>query len=76
MERKSLMPLSLTALTLFALVLLAAVLLALLAAVGAGLLAHLDGASLPAALLRAGVAFGGTLTLLTALLALGIGALM
>jgi hypothetical protein len=63
------------ALTLLALVVLIAVLLALLTAVGAGLLARWDGASLPAALLRAGMAFGGALTLLTALLALGISAL-
>ncbi|MFD5114254.1 hypothetical protein ACFWNG_18390 [Streptomyces sp. NPDC058391] len=60
-------------LTLLALALLVAVLLAILAAVGASLLARMDGASLPAALLRAGVAFGGTLTLLTALLALVAG---
>ncbi|MEU6825457.1 hypothetical protein ABZ921_32985 [Streptomyces atriruber] len=58
------------------LVMLVAALLALLAAVGAGLLARMDGATLPAALLRAGVAFGGSLTLITALLALGISALM
>lgn len=64
-----------TSLTLLALALLAAVLLALLAAVTAGLLARWDGASLPAALLRAGVAFGGTITLLTALLALVISTL-
>ncbi|MFF4229758.1 hypothetical protein [Streptomyces sp. NPDC001820] len=59
-----------THLALLTLALLAALLLALLAAVTAGLLAHWNGASIPAALLRAGVAFGGTLTLLTALLAL------
>lgn len=64
-----------TSLTLLALTLLAAVLLALLAAVTAGLLARWDGASLPAALLRAGVAFGGTITLITALLALVISTL-
>ncbi|MEU1125600.1 hypothetical protein ABZ371_19065 [Streptomyces sp. NPDC005899] len=66
------MSLSLTALTFLALALLSAVLLALLTAVGAGFLARTDGASLPASLLRAGVTFGGTLTLLTALLAMGI----
>ncbi|MFF3401910.1 hypothetical protein ACFYW6_25780 [Streptomyces sp. NPDC002659] len=59
-----------THLALLTLSLLAAFLLALLAAVTAGLLAHWNGASTPAALLRAGAAFGGTLTLLTALLAL------
>ncbi|WP_330309781.1 MULTISPECIES: hypothetical protein [unclassified Streptomyces] len=64
------MPASSTHLALLALVLLAAVLLALLTAVVAALLARWDGVSLPAALLRAGVAFGGTLTLVTALLAL------
>ncbi|MFG2723090.1 hypothetical protein ACGFW5_33050 [Streptomyces sp. NPDC048416] len=69
------MPVSQTTMTLLALVLLVATLLALLAAVGAGLLARMDGATLPAALLRAGVAFGGTLTLITALLAMGIRAL-
>ncbi|MET9554519.1 hypothetical protein [Streptomyces sp. NPDC006645] len=69
------MALSTTALALFAVALLAVTLLALLVAVGAGLLAQADGASTPAALLRAGVAFGSTLTVLTALLALGISAL-
>ncbi|MGW6309025.1 hypothetical protein [Streptomyces niveus] len=69
------MHLPLAALTLFALALLTAILLALLAAIGAGLLTRADGASRPAALLRAGVAFGGTLTVLAALLALGISAL-
>lgn len=64
-----------TTLTLFALALLAAVLLSLLAAVGAGLLARLDGATLPAAFLRAGSAFGKTLTVLTALLALALSTL-
>ncbi|WP_405945420.1 hypothetical protein OG588_49415 [Streptomyces prunicolor] len=64
-----------TSLTLLALTLLTAVLLALLAAVTAGLLARWDGASLPAALLRAGVAFGGTITLLIALLALVVSTL-
>ncbi|WTU08153.1 hypothetical protein OG787_12055 [Streptomyces sp. NBC_00075] len=69
------MSMSPTSLTLLALAVLASVLLGLLAAVGAGLLARMDGSSLPAALLRAGVAFGGTLTLITALLAMGISAL-
>jgi hypothetical protein len=64
------MPASPTTLTILALALLAAVLLSLLTAVGAGLLARWDGASAPAALLRAGAAFGATLTVATALLAL------
>lgn len=64
-----------TTLTLFALALLAAVLLSLLAAVGAGLLSRLDGATLPAAFLRASAAFGKTLTVLTALLALALSTL-
>lgn len=62
-------------LTLLALLLVAAILFSLLIAVAAGLLARHDGATLPAALLRAGMAFGGTLTLLAALLALGNSAL-
>ncbi|MGP3635330.1 hypothetical protein ACTU45_18505 [Streptomyces sp. 24-1644] len=44
-------------------------LFALLAAVGAGKLARLDGASYPVALTRAAVAFAGTLTLAAALTA-------
>ncbi|WP_405931955.1 hypothetical protein [Streptomyces sp. NBC_00827] len=64
-----------THLALLTLALLAAVLLALLAAVAAGLLVRWDGGSLPAALLRAGIAFGGTLTLLTAVVALVAGTL-
>ncbi|WP_370422053.1 hypothetical protein AB8O64_28025 [Streptomyces sp. QH1-20] len=36
----------------------------------AGVLARMDGASRPAALTRAGAAFGGALTVLTAILAL------
>jgi hypothetical protein len=71
-ERKSLMLPSATAFAVFTLTVLVSVLLALLAAVGAGLLARVDGLSLPAALQRAGVAFGGTLTLLVGLLAVGI----
>ncbi|WP_172381877.1 hypothetical protein [Streptomyces sp. MNP-20] len=55
---------------LLALSVVAAVLVAALAAVAAALLARWDGASVPAALLRAGAAFGATLTLATALLAL------
>ncbi|MCI3928779.1 hypothetical protein [Streptomyces sp. AN091965] len=55
---------------LLALSVVAAVLVAVLAAVATALLARWDGASLPAALLRAGAAFGTTLTLATALLAL------
>ncbi|MET8491756.1 hypothetical protein ABZW15_09840 [Streptomyces cellulosae] len=43
--------------------------LALLTAVGAGKLARLDGASYPAALTRAAVAFAGTLTLAAAIIA-------
>ncbi|MFI5981979.1 hypothetical protein ACIBEA_13985 [Streptomyces sp. NPDC051555] len=69
------MPLSPTTAMLLTLALLAAVLLALLAAVGAGLLTRIDGASTPTALLRAGVAFGSTLTLITAVLAVGISVL-
>ncbi|GAA2650212.1 hypothetical protein GCM10010400_01490 [Streptomyces aculeolatus] len=64
-----------TILTILALALLAAALLALLAAVATGLLARADGASAPAALLRAGAAFGATLTVAAALLALVVGAL-
>ncbi|WP_406353076.1 hypothetical protein [Streptomyces sp. NBC_00658] len=64
-----------THLALLTLALLAAGLLALLAAVAAGLLVRWDGGSLPAALLRAGIAFGGTLTLLTAVVALVAGTL-
>ncbi|MEV4975321.1 hypothetical protein [Streptomyces scopuliridis] len=75
MEWKNLVSPSPAALTVLALALLVTVLLATLAAIGASLLARMDGASLPAALLRAGVAFGGTLTLLIALLALGLSAL-
>ncbi|WP_407562923.1 hypothetical protein [Streptomyces sp. 184] len=69
------MPASPTTLTILALALLAAGLLALLVAVGTGLLARWDGASPPAALLRAGAAFGATLTVATALLALVAGLL-
>jgi hypothetical protein len=75
MEGKNLVPTSATAFALLALALFASVLLALLAAVGAGLLARIDGESLPAAVQRAGVAFGGTLTLLAGLLAIGAGVL-
>ncbi|MFC1414359.1 hypothetical protein ACEZCY_34920 [Streptacidiphilus sp. N1-12] len=60
---------------LLALALVAAFLLALLVAIAAALLARMDGATVPAALLRGGRTFGGALTLLVALLALGIGAL-
>ncbi|MFE3603229.1 hypothetical protein [Streptomyces sp. NPDC059142] len=42
---------------------------ALLTAAGAGKLARLDGASYPAALTRAAVAFAGTLTLVAAITA-------
>jgi hypothetical protein len=62
--------LSSTRLVLLSLAVLSAVLLALLAAVTAALLARWDGASVPASLLRAGIAFGGALTLLVTLLAL------
>ncbi|MFG2639582.1 hypothetical protein ACGFYP_01145 [Streptomyces sp. NPDC048370] len=61
------------ALTLLAAV-LAAALLSLLVAVGAGLLAHWDGASLPGALFRAGTVFGAAMTLLCGLIALGVAA--
>lgn len=71
-EGKGLVLPSATALAVFILTVFVSVLLALLAAVGAGLLARIDGLSLPAALQRAGVAFGGTLTLLVGLLAVGI----
>ncbi|MGW0656069.1 hypothetical protein ACWD4T_46265 [Streptomyces umbrinus] len=64
-----------THLALLTLALLAVFLIALLAAVTAGLLARWDGASAPAALLRAGIAFGGALTLLIAVLALVAGTL-
>lgn len=69
------MPASPATLTILALALLDACLLALLAAVATGLLARADGASTSAALLRAGAAFGATLTVVTALLALVVGAL-
>ncbi|AZM50277.1 hypothetical protein DMB38_34875 [Streptomyces sp. WAC 06738] len=69
------MPASPTTLTILALALLVAGLLALLAGVATGVLARWDGASAPAALLRAGAAFGATLTVATALLALVAGAL-
>lgn len=45
------------------------VIFALLTAAGAGKLARLDGASYPAALARAAVAFAGTLTLAAAITA-------
>ncbi|MBB5933062.1 hypothetical protein [Streptomyces zagrosensis] len=51
-----------------------AVLLSLLVAVVAGVLAYADNATVPAATARAGVAFGGTMGLLTGLLALLAGA--
>ncbi|MER5883005.1 hypothetical protein ABT160_04175 [Streptomyces sp. NPDC001941] len=44
-------------------------------AAAAGLLARWDGATLPAALARAGVAFGGSLTVCCALIALLLGGL-
>ncbi|MFI6338292.1 hypothetical protein [Streptomyces sp. NPDC050535] len=62
-----------TNLALLTLALLVSFLLALLVAVIAGLLARWDGATPPATLLRAGIAFGGTLTLLTAMVALVAG---
>ncbi len=61
---------TLTTRTLLALALLAAVLMGLLVAGVAGVLARLDGATVPAAFTRAGVAFAGTVALLTAVLAL------
>ncbi|AUH41441.1 hypothetical protein [Streptomyces sp. CMB-StM0423] len=69
------MPASPTTLTILALALLDAALLAVLAAIATGLLARTDGASIPAALLRAGAAFGATLTVAAALLALLVDAL-
>ncbi|WP_331756399.1 hypothetical protein [Streptomyces microflavus] len=55
---------------------LAAALCAILAGIMAGLLAYWDGGSHPSALLRAGKAFGGTFSLLTALLTLMASALL
>ncbi|MFE6338999.1 hypothetical protein ACFVOK_38270 [Streptomyces sp. NPDC057798] len=63
-------------LALLCLAIMAAVLCAVLAGVMAGMLAYWDGASRPSALLRAGMAFGGTLTLLMALLTLIVSALL
>ncbi|OWA05378.1 hypothetical protein B9W62_22265 [Streptomyces sp. CS113] len=60
-------------LSLFILVVLASGLMAALVAVLAGLLAWLDGVSLPEALRRAGTAFAATLTVLAALAALAAG---
>jgi hypothetical protein len=53
--------------------LLCGVVVALLTAIGAGLLAYLDGASGAASALRAGVAFGGTMALIIASIALWSG---
>jgi hypothetical protein len=50
-------------------------LLSLLVAVAAGFLARRDGASPAGALLRAGIAFGGSLTLIIALAAVFISTL-
>ncbi|MFD9903962.1 hypothetical protein [Streptomyces sp. NPDC059063] len=67
------MPSTPTHWALLLLALTAAVLVALLAAVATALLARWDGASVPAALLRAGAAFGAALALGVALLALVAG---
>ncbi|MFE1797772.1 hypothetical protein ACFW9L_16600 [Streptomyces sp. NPDC059517] len=64
------MAVSSTHLVLLCLALLCTVLVALLASVGAALLARWDGATTPAVLLRAAIAFGSTLTLLLALITL------
>ncbi len=45
-------------------------LLSLAIAITVGVISRYDGASVPAAILRAGAAFGGTLSLLTALLSM------
>ncbi|MGP4002876.1 hypothetical protein [Streptomyces sp. 8N706] len=58
------MNLELTYVTLIALVLAVSVLFVVLAGMAVGTIARLDGATLPSALQRGGVAFGGTLTLL------------
>ncbi|MHA6757385.1 hypothetical protein [Streptacidiphilus sp. PAMC 29251] len=58
-------------LALSVLTLITAALLALVAAIAAAALARMDGSTIPMALARAGKTFAGTLTLLTALVALG-----
>ncbi|MGA4843658.1 hypothetical protein [Streptomyces sp. G45] len=67
------MPATPAAWALLLLALTTAVLTGLLVAVATALLARRDGASRPGALLRAGGAFGVTLTVATALLALIVG---
>jgi hypothetical protein len=69
------MTISPTALGLLAIVILAIALVALCVAACAAVLSRLDGATLPAAVQRAAVAFAGTVTLLVAVLALVAGAL-
>ncbi|MEU2510997.1 hypothetical protein [Streptomyces syringium] len=59
-----------TAVALVLLTIAVAVLLAAAVGAAAGVLALMDGASRPAALTRAGAAFGGALTVLTGVLAL------
>ncbi|MFF3015443.1 hypothetical protein [Streptomyces sp. NPDC057939] len=63
---------SIAAITVLAFILLISTTIACLAAALTGVLARIDGATLPASLLRAGVAFGGTLTLMTGLLGVGL----
>ncbi|MFI1257618.1 hypothetical protein ACH4U6_28075 [Streptomyces netropsis] len=59
-----------TAIALVLLTIAVAVLFAAALGAAAGVLALMDGASRPAALTRAGAAFGGALTVLTGILAL------
>ncbi|MFD4021059.1 hypothetical protein [Streptomyces sindenensis] len=62
-------------LSLFVLAVLGSGVVAVLVASLAGLLARLDGASVPTSLGRAGAAFAATLTVLSALAALAVGVL-
>ncbi|MGW7315503.1 hypothetical protein [Streptomyces sp. NPDC054854] len=63
---------STAAITVLTFILLIATTTACLAAALTGVLARIDGATLPASLVRAGVAFGGTLTLMIGLLGVGL----
>ena len=63
-----------TILVVLALLLLSGVLASLLVAAAAAFLALKDGASRAGALLRAGITFGGSLTLITAIIAMCISA--
>jgi hypothetical protein len=58
-----------TSLTVLLLTLGLAAIVATLLATAAGVLSWLDGAAVPGALLRAGIAFGGSLTLFLVLIA-------